>query len=179
MRLMQAEQNIFHSRRSCIFGLRSLLLVVRCSACINLWPLSAILEPSKEMKKLSKVNLLLVIVIHFLIFGCEKEKITNHSVLGNWNWVKTYYGFTNFYDTPKTTGLKRELSFDDYYFSEFINNILVKREQYDLIIKKDTIITNMYLKFESGFEQNISFSGDTLLLFNWLGEGSLEYYIRK
>ena len=141
--------------------------------------LSAILEPSKEMKNLSKVNLLLVIVIPFLIFGCEKEKITNHSVLGNWNWVKTYYGFTNFYDTQKTTGLKRELSFDDYYFSEFINNILVKREQYDLIIKKDTIITNMYLKFESGFEQNISFSGDTLLLFNWLGEGSLEYYIRK
>jgi hypothetical protein len=41
MRLMQAEQNIFHSRRSCIFGLRSLLLVVRCSACINLWPLAA------------------------------------------------------------------------------------------------------------------------------------------
>lgn len=131
------------------------------------------------MKNYCKIKISVLILIILLNIGCEKEKITTRSVIGNWNWVKTYYGFTNSNDTPKTTGLTRELTFDDYYLSEFINNILVKKEQYDLLIKKDTILTNMYLKFESGFEQNIGFRGDTLVLFNWIGESSLEYYVRK
>lgn len=72
MRLMQAEQNIFHSRRSCIFGLRSLLLVVRCSACINLWPLYATLGRHTETmsKTITILKLGLQIALTFIATFC-------------------------------------------------------------------------------------------------------------
>lgn len=131
------------------------------------------------MNKYNNINFLILALTLLISSGCEEEIIINQSVLGEWKWIKTFYGFTNFTSTPKTSGFKREVSFDDYYYSEFINDSLVEKIQYDLIIKEDTIITNMYLKFENGFEQNISFKGDTLLLFDWMGESSSEYYLRK
>lgn len=48
--------------------------------------------------------------------------------------------------------------------------------QYDLIVKPDS---NMYVKYEDGSEEIISYKKDTLLLYYYFGEGSLAYYIRK
>ena len=48
--------------------------------------------------------------------------------------------------------------------------------QYDLVVKADS---SMYVKYENGLEEIISYSKDTLLLYYYQGEGSLAYYTRK
>ena len=121
----------------------------------------------------------LIIFILVISASCEKDKILDQTILGKWAWVKTYYGFTNYTATYKDRGYSFDILFDDYYYIEFKDNIPFRKMQYDLVIKQDTIKTNMYVRYEDGVEQNICFIKDTLLLFNWMGEGSLEYYIRK
>ena len=51
MRLKQAEQNMFHFRKSRKFGFRLILLaaIERCSACFNLWALVVTLKKNVKI----------------------------------------------------------------------------------------------------------------------------------
>lgn len=115
-------------------------------------------------------------LISLFSISCEKDKITNQSIIGKWTWIKTFYWFTNYTETYKNPKYKLEIQFDDYYFYEYIDNSLSQKQQYDLIVKKDGI---MYISYENGLEEIIRYSKDTLLLYNYQSEGSLSYYIRK
>ncbi|HUN15979.1 MAG TPA: hypothetical protein PK622_04180 [Saprospiraceae bacterium] len=125
---------------------------------------------------MSKPFFCFLYLISLFSISCEKDKITNQSIIGKWTWIKTFYGFTNYTETYKNRKYKLEIQFDDYYFYEYIDNSLSQKQQYDLIVKKDGI---MYISYENGLEEIISHSKDTLLLYNYQSEGSLSYYIRK
>jgi hypothetical protein len=125
---------------------------------------------------MSKPFFCFLYLISLFSISCEKDKITNQSIIGKWSWIKTFYGFTNYTETYKDRKYKFEIQFDDYYFYEYKDNIISRKQQYDLIVKQDS---NMYITYENGLEQIISYSKDTLLLYNYQGEGSLSYYIRK
>ncbi len=125
---------------------------------------------------MSKPFFCFLYLISLFSISCEKDKITNQSIIGKWTWIKTFYGFTNYTDTYKNRKYKLEIQFDDYYFYEYIDNSLSQKQQYDLIVKKDGI---MYISYENGLEEIIRYSKDTLLLYNYQSEGSLSYYIRK
>lgn len=125
---------------------------------------------------MSKPFFCFLYLISLFSISCEKDKITNQSIIGKWTWIKTFYGFTNYTETYKNPKYKLEIQFDDYYFYEYIDNSLSQKQQYDLIVKKDGI---MYISYENGLEEIIRYSKDTLLLYNYQSEGSLSYYIRK
>ena len=125
---------------------------------------------------MSKPFFCFLYLISLFSISCEKDKITNQSIIGKWTWIKTFYAFTNYTETYKNRKYKLEIQFDDYYFYEYIDNSLSQKQQYDLIVKKDGI---MYIAYENGLEEIIRYSKDTLLLYNYQSEGSLSYYIRK
>ncbi|MBK6543723.1 MAG: hypothetical protein IPO78_13225 [Saprospiraceae bacterium] len=118
----------------------------------------------------------LIFFIFIISDSCEKDKIINKSIIGKWTWIKTYYGFTNSTETYKDRGYNFEILFDDYYYYEYKDNNLLSKMQYDLVVKADS---SMYVKYENGLEEIISYSKDTLLLYYYQGEGSLAYYTRK
>ena len=120
--------------------------------------------------------LYLTFFLFIISVGCLKDKIINHSIVGKWTWIKTYYGFTNYTETYKDRGYKFEILFDDYYYYEYKDDNLLRKMQYDFLVKADS---NMYVKYENGLEEIINYSKDTLLLYYYLGEGSLAYDIRK
>lgn len=66
-------------------------------------------------------------IIFIISNSCQKDKIITNSIIGNWTWIKTYYGFTNYTETYKDRGYKLEIHFDDYYYYEYINNNLKKK----------------------------------------------------
>ncbi len=124
-----------------------------------------------------KVQLFFITFILFMInVGCEKDKLSKHSIIGKWTWVKTYYGFTNYTETYKNREANFEILFDDNYYYEYKNNFLIRKMQYDLLVKEDH---NMSVLYENGIEEKISYNKDTLLLYYYEGEGSLAYYTKK
>jgi len=125
------------------------------------------------------------IFIFFFICACcdedgvkPNDQIESKGIESKWQWQYSESGWGKM--TPESKGFNRYLEFDDFYYSEFINDSLVTYLQYDIEVRPDSFNgTNKYLVLENSQEYSFAFIGnDTLRLYELCFDCALHQFIR-
>ena len=116
---------------------------------------------------------ILSLVMLFTLISCDKDNncdpAIESGIRGKWAWVESKGGFGGWTLTPASEHLTRSIEIDDFYFSEFVNDSLVNKQEYDLSISSKPLLgteARTYIAFKDGREQAFVVDGDQLLLFD-------------
>ena len=105
-------------------------------------------------------------------FGCDDHDCApsdynniQEGLLGKWNWIQSQGGFAGQTLTPESEGYTLAITLDEFYYTEFKNDSLIFKAQYDFDVRPDSIFgSNTFLVLESGFEFALISNKDTLKL---------------
>ena len=105
---------------------------------------------------------------------------STNSIIGHWEWVESNGGFGGWTLTPTSTGDTKRLEIDDLYYTEFLNDSIVRHGQYDLFITQDTILgTSTYLELESGWLVACSLVNNEFAIIELCFDCYVHNYIRQ
>ena len=133
-----------------------------------------LLIPMKILTTLSTIVLL------FAIASCDEDCTVPTTVIGEWTWVKSVGGFAGHTITPESEGYTKKLVIDDHFYTEYINDSIDFKTQYDLRFDQDSIFGTPYvIEFDSGGLVAYAHEGNQLKIIEVCADCYTHFYTRK
>jgi hypothetical protein len=103
--------------------------------------------------KFKTIQSLVVFVLLFAFSSCDKDcPIPQpNGIRGEWTWLRSEMGIGGPRITPESEGITRHLVIDDFYYTEFVNDSMVLKSQFDIHFYSDTSFSpGTYLQLTAG-----------------------------
>lgn len=117
------------------------------------------------------------LLLGFILLGCQKEEDCPESIIGEWQWTRSFAGgFTGAETNPESEGESRLLAVDENFIHRFTNFSRTSKEQYEVTFDDNS--DQMILELESGGKLSVTFDECSIILRSINSFGGSEVFTR-
>lgn len=127
-----------------------------------------------------KTKLILLAFVGILFAACEKTDLPAKTMLGEWEWASSYYGFAPTLFTPESEGYERQIEISETHFIQHQDGQEIRNEEYTLTTQEyesGTVVE--YIEFDGYKTFVVELRSDSLLLWDTCADCYKHVYLRN
>jgi len=127
-----------------------------------------------------KTNVMILALIGLSFAACEKTDLPAKTMVGEWEWASSYYGFAPTLFTPQSEGYERQIEITETHFIQHQDGQEIRNEEYTVTTKEyESGSVVEFIEFNGYKTFIVELRSDSLLLWDTCADCYEHVYIRK